>query len=346
MRTEDVFLFLKRFLIFILASIIFIVILSLPLAKGSNKMPQNKLNNDITYNMKPDNVVIIKEIKVKVYRDKTKKIEEMDLEDYIKGVVASEMPAEFHIEALKAQAVAARTYAVTHIKSLGGSGCSKDKNADICDTVHCQAFMSKNDRMAAWPKGKGNYYWDKIEEAVNSTKGQVIKYDGEVIKGAYYFAISSGKTENVKDVFSSALPYLKSVESPGEEIAPKYKTTSVYSYSKLASIINEYFNKSIVSSKSLKTNIQIKSKTEAGGVKEIQIGGKTLKGSQFRSMLGLNSTNFIINFGKNDIQIICTGYGHGVGMSQWGANVYAKGGKSYSQILTHYYQGVKIEQIN
>ncbi|MBM7870560.1 stage II sporulation protein D [Clostridium pascui] len=346
MRTEDVFLFVKRFLIFILASIVFIVILSLPLAKGGNKLSQDKLNNNITYNMKPDNIVIIKEIKVKVYRDKTKKIEEMSLEDYIKGVVASEMPAEFHIEALKAQAVAARTYAVTHIKSLGGSGCSKDKNADICDTVHCQAFMDKIDRMEAWPKDKGNYYWSKIEEAVNLTKGQVLKYNGEVVKGAYYFAISSGKTEDVKDVFSTSLPYLKSVESPGEEIAPKYKSTSIYSYYKLASIINEYFDKNIVSSSSLKTNIKIKSKTEAGGVKEMQIGSRTLKGSQFRTMLGLNSTNFVINFGKKDIQIVCTGYGHGVGMSQWGANVYAKGGKSYNEILTHYYQGVKIEQIN
>lgn len=345
MRTEDVFLFVKRFLIFILASIVFIVILSLPLARGGNKLSQDKLNN-ITYNMKHDNVVVVNEIKVKVYRDKTNKIEEMNLEDYIKGVVASEMPAEFHIEALKAQTVAARTYAVTHIKSLGGSGCSKDKNADICDTVHCQAFMSKDDRMAAWPKDKGNYYWSKIEEAANLTKGQVLKYNGEVIKGAYYFAISSGKTENVKDVFSAALPYLKSVESPGEEVAPKYKSTSVYSYSELTSIINEYFDESIVSPSNLKTNIKIKSKTEAGGVKEIQIGSKTLKGSQFRSMLGLNSTHFSINFGKKDIQIVCTGYGHGVGMSQWGANIYAKGGKSYDQILTHYYQGVKIEQIN
>lgn len=346
MRTEDVFLFVKRFLIFLLASIVFIVILSLPLAKGGNKLSKAKLNNNITYNMKSDNVVISNEIKVKVYRDKTKKIEEMNLEDYIKGVVASEMPAEFHIEALKAQSVAARTYAVTHIKSLGGYGCSKDKNADLCDTVHCQAFMNKGDRMAAWPKDKGDYYWSKIEEAVNSTKGQVLKYNGEVIKGAYYFAISSGKTEDAKEAFSSALPYLKSVESPGEEVAPKYKSTSVYSYSTLASNINKYFGKNIVSSSNLKTSIKIKSKTEAGGVKELQIGSKILKGSQFRTMLGLNSTHFTINFNKNDIKIVCTGYGHGVGMSQWGANIYAKSGKSYNEILTHYYQGVKIEQIN
>lgn len=348
MRKNDIIFYLIRFLMTILICITFITVISFvilkpkPIAKETNTQKVDK------FNIKPNNVTFNNEknIKVKVYISEKKIIEEMDIEEYIKGVVAGEMPAEFHIEALKAQAVAARTYALAHIESEGGKKCSNVTGADLCNTTHCQVFMHKDERMKGWPESKRQEYWNKIEEAVKGTRHEVITYNGKTIKEPYYFATSSGKTENAEEVFSESVPYLKSVQSPGEEIAPKYKSSVRYSYSSLINIINSWYPKSISTSKNLGGNIKVKSRTKAGSVKELQLGKTTVSGVKFRSMLGLNSTNFSFAFNKNSVEIICLGYGHGVGMSQWGANAIAKGGKSYKDILQHYYQGTKVEKYN
>ena len=150
---------------------------------------------------------------VKIYLTKENRIIELPLEEYIKGVVSSEMPINFELEALKAQAVAARTYTIAHTKILGG-GCSKGNGADLCDTIHCQVYMSKEKRRELWGESaKKN--WNKVEEAVKSTEGQIITYNNELARGAYYFSTSSGRTENSEDIFVNALPYLRSVESYG-----------------------------------------------------------------------------------------------------------------------------------
>lgn len=348
MRKNDIFFYLSRFLITVLISVTFITIISFIILKPAPSAKESITKLDKA-NIKPNNVHINndkKNVKVKVYISEKKVVEEMDLEEYIKGVVAAEMPVEFHIEALKAQAIAARTYALAHIESEGGKRCSNVSNADLCSTTHCQVFMHKDERMKEWPKSKGETYWSKIEEAVKGTRFEVITYGGKIIKEPYYFAVSSGRTENSSEVFSESVPYLKSVKSPGEEGAQKYKTSVSYSNSSLTNIINSYYPKSISSPNSIKSNIKVKSRTESGGVKELQLGKTTISGVKFRSMLGLNSTNFSIAFNKNSVDIACKGYGHGVGMSQWGANAMAKNNKKYKEILEHYYQGTKVENYN
>lgn len=284
--------------------------------------------------------------KIKVYITGENKIEELYLEEYVRGVVAAEMPAEFGAEALKAQSVAARTYAISRMEQYGGKKCSQSNGADICDTVHCQAYMNKDERLKGWPESKRGAYWNKITDAVKETLGQVLKYDGQIAMDISYFSTSGGKTEDAVEVFSSGSPYLKSVKSPGEESSPKYKATESFSYNELADKLNKAFPNAKLSAAKLRNQITILGTRSSGGsVKQIKVGNITISGSQFRSALGLNSANFELKYNKNDIEITTYGYGHGVGMSQWGANAMAKEGKKYDEILTHYYDGVDIEKI-
>ena len=338
MKKNNIFFYLCTLLLTIFLFITFTVVVSYLTLK-----PAGNLSTVEKFDVNPSEVTLKdkKNLKIKVYRTKIKKIEEMDIEEYIKGVVAAEMPAEFNIEALKAQAVAARTYALAHMEAGGGQRCGQINEGDICDTVHCQAYMSKEDRLKGWPQSKGNEYWSKIEEAVFKTKEEVLIYDNEIAKSIYYFAVSSGKTENSADVFNQSVPYLQSVESIGEEVAPKFNTSVKYSYSSFTKIINNYYPNSL-STSNVKNNIKIKSRTSAGGVKELQIGKTTITGVKFRGMFGINSTNFTFKFNNDTIEIVCKGYGHGVGMSQWGANALGKSGKDYKYILTHYYKGINI----
>jgi stage II sporulation protein D len=280
---------------------------------------------------------------VKVYLTKEGRVVDLSLEEYIKGVISSEMPVTFEIEALKAQAIAARTYTIAHTKALGG-GCPNAKGADLCDTIHCQVYMDKSTRLNAWGID-GDKNWEKIEQAVNDTAGMVLAYNNELAKGAYYFSTSSGKTENVEEVFVNALPYLRSVESPGEEIAPKYKSTVTIPFSKFVSTVNSEYKDAGVNANAIKNQVQIKSRTEGGSVKEIKLGNVTIPGTKFRTLFGLNSANFQLEFLSKEVVVKCTGNGHGVGMSQWGANVMAKEGEKYNEILTHYYSGVEIKSV-
>jgi len=240
--------------------------------------------------------------------------------------------------------VAARTFALAHVKGLGGISCKNGKGADLCDAVHCQVYMAKAQRIKEWPKGKGEELWDKIKMAVQGTAGQVLTYNNELVMEPYYFATSSGKTENSEDVFSSNIPYLKSVESPGEEISTNFKTSNSFKYKELSSIINNNYNNARVTSANIRKQITVIDRTSAGSVKNIKVGNITMTGTKFRTMLGLKSSNFKLKFNLSGIEIDCSGYGHGVGMSQWGADVMAKKGKNYTEILTHYYQGTDVSK--
>ncbi|GAA0728204.1 stage II sporulation protein D [Clostridium malenominatum] len=339
MKKNNTFFYLCTLLITVFLFITFTTIFSYFMLREGNKASAIK-----EFEVKEQEITLKTrdKLKIRVYRTKTKTIEEMDIEEYIKGVVAAEMPAEFNIEALKAQAVAARTYALAHMESVGGNGCGQINEGDICDTVHCQAYISKEDRFKAWPESKGNEYWSKIEEAVLKTKEEVIVYNNSIAKDIYYFAVSGGKTESSEEVFSQSVPYLQSVESTGEEVAPKFTSSLRYTNANFVKMINSYYPNSITSSSNLKNNIKIKNRTSAGGVKELQIGKTTITGTKFRSIMGLNSTNFSFVFNGNTVEIICKGYGHGVGMSQWGANSLGKNGKDYKYIISHYYKGVQI----
>lgn len=302
-----------------------------------------------SFNLKDESLIKSSQIvfpangKVKLYRKAEDKVEEIDLEEYIMGVVASEMPASFEEEALKAQAVAARTFYMN--RRNNPSKDDKEKGAEVCDTSNCQVYMSKEERMSKWSSEEKESNWNKIQKAVLDTKGQVLTYNGAVLEYPQFFAISSGKTEDAKDVLSIDVPYLKSEESKGEEIAPKYKSTVKVPINEFVNKINAKYKDAKIKINDLVSQIKIENYTEAGSVKEIKIGNEEIKGTEFRELFNLNSTNFILNFGNDGVKIDCTGYGHGVGMSQWGADVMAKNGETYDKILKHYYNGVELQTI-
>lgn len=278
---------------------------------------------------------------IKVNLTKEDKIIEVPMEEYVKSVVSGEMPVSFDIEALKAQAIAARTF----VSSRKLTPCSQGKGADVCDSTHCQVYIQKEERIKKW-EDKGIEYWDKIESAVDSTKGIVLTYKDELVKYPQFFSTSSGKTENSIDVFSGDIPYLVSKESPGEEkVAPRYAEDFEFGIDEFISKINSKYQKANLTKENISGNIEIISRSDAGGIKEIRLGEERVKGLDFRIYLGLTSTNFEYSIVDNKIIFKCKGYGHGVGMSQWGANVMAKDNKNYEEILKHYYTGIDLKEI-
>ncbi|NCF00245.1 stage II sporulation protein D [Emergencia sp. 1XD21-10] len=256
---------------------------------------------------------------VRIYLTKEDKYETIAFEDYIEGVVASEMPASFEYEALKAQAVASRTYALGRI--LAGT--------EICDSVHCQVYRSDN-------------IDEKVSKAVEETCGQVLLYKGKLAAHALYFASSAGPTENSQDVFSGTYAYLVSVDSSYEPGATHKKEKTTMTISAFSKAIKKAFpEKNFGTIK--KSNIKIKSRSEGGRVATAKVGKETITGSDIRTALSLYSTRFEISFsGNTKITITTAGSGHGVGMSQYGANGLAKKGKTYKKILSHYYRGTSV----
>ncbi|MBX7379351.1 stage II sporulation protein D [Clostridium chauvoei] len=280
---------------------------------------------------------------IKVFITNENKVIEVPLEEYVQSVVSGEMPASFEPEALKAQAIAARTYVAT--KKLKQCEKAKSVGAYVCDTTHCQVYLTKESRMNKWSEADKESNWKKIEEAVSATKGQVLTYDGNLVMYPQFFATSSGKTENSVDVFSNSVPYLVSTESSGEEIAPKFTSEKPINIDEFINTINSSYPNASLSADNLSGNIEIIERSEAGGVKQIRVGKEKIKGTDFRHLLKLNSTNFQFEVAGNEVVFKCKGYGHGVGMSQWGANVMAKEGKGYEEILAHYYTGIELKEL-
>ena len=293
---------------------------------------------------KPSYLVSMPET-VTIYRTSTNQIETIPFEKYITGVVAGEMPASFETEALKAQAVAARTYSLSKIKRYEQNGFSEQHpSACLCDSDHCQVYRSPSELISLKTQEWFDNSYSKIEKAVNSTKGEVMYYDSELVSQALFHSSCGGRTENSEDVFVSAVPYLRSVDSPFEEDATHKNETLVLSLTDFLDKISKSENCLFVMPIT-KQNIKILSHSEGGKVKEIQIGDKIFSGRDIRTALNLYSSNFNISFDNsnpNIIQINSTAFGHGVGMSQYGANGMAKQGYSYKEILTHYYTGVEI----
>ena len=273
-----------------------------------------------------------------VYIKDEDKVLQMSKSQYLKEVVSAEMPADFELEALKAQAVAARSYLESRRNAYKVSGTPKEhKGAEICtDSTHCKAWISEAKRKELWG-ADADKNWEKISRAVTETDGQTITYNGEVISAVFH-STSSGKTEASKDVWGGDKPYLVSVESPGDKESPKYKSNKEITLSEFkkiaeANIPDVDFSKGIIDG--------IK-RSDAGGITEVKIGGVRIHGTKLRSIYGLRSTNATIQINGDKVVFDVTGYGHGVGMSQYGANYMAKNGKDYREILTTYYQGTEI----
>lgn len=271
-------------------------------------------------------------VQVAVYREKQKKVETLPVEEYVTGVVASEMNASFEIEALKAQALAARTFVVQRMLSGG-----KKNNADVTDTVKDQVYKGKDELKKQW----GNNYENnlkKIEEAVSKTAGQVLTYDGKPIS-ASFFSTSNGRTENAADYWGNDYPYLKSVDSPWDQASPKFtseQTFTVVDFQKRLGV------KVLADGKVG----NIKDLTEGKRVKDVAFQGKTLTGKEVREKLDLRSSDFTWKQQGDKIIVTTKGFGHGVGMSQYGANGMAAEGKKYTDIVAHYYKGVEIKTMN
>ena len=256
---------------------------------------------------------------------------QQDLEAYLVGVVLAEMPASFEPEALKAQAVVARTY--TMRANLTGG---KHGDGSVCtDYACCQAYIAPEDYLS---QGGTRENLDKITAAVTDTAGQVLTYEGSLIE-ATYFSCSGGSTEDAVAVWGTDYPYLQAVESPGEEYAAHFTDTVTYTSSQFQSALG------VSLTGSPKAWFGAVTYTEGDGVDTMQIGGKTYKGTQLRQLLSLRSTAFTVSVGEN-ITITTKGFGHRVGMSQYGADAMALSGKGYEEILTHYYQGTVLTYLD
>jgi len=256
-------------------------------------------------------------------------VKEMDMEEYILGVVMQEMPSSFHTEALKAQAVVARTYAARSLTR------EKHPDADICTDPSCCQGYCEPERFA--DKGISEDDLEKLKAAVEDTTGYVLTYKGDLIE-ATYFSCSGGKTEDAVQVWGSDVPYLKSTESPGEEFAAHYTDTVQMTVRELEGKLGVSF--SGAGGERIEKIIY----TNGGGVDSAVIGGKKFTGVELRSLLNLRSTSFRITLMGDTVTITTKGYGHRVGMSQYGAEAMALAGESYCDILMHYYSGVELSK--
>lgn len=277
-------------------------------------------------------------ITIKVYRTQEKKVVDMPLEQYVKGVVAAEMPVNFPLEALKAQAIAARTNAVRRIvkNSLTPEG------AHLTDDFRSfQAYSDDTMLQKRWGEADYKKNMAKIVQAVNETKGQIITYQGQPIE-ALFFSTSNGKTESAEAYWGNSIPYLQSIACPWDQNAPKATYTQTISLKDLANKL-QLKAVPVAASASSPNWLRILSKSSSDRITELTIAGQTFTGQKFRELLGLPSNDFTWKIEGNNIVITTRGFGHGVGMSQYGAKGLAEQGKTAADIIKTFYQGVDIQ---
>ena len=275
---------------------------------------------------------------VKLLHTKTNQIEDVKLDEYLYHVVSAEMPADFELEALKAQAVVARTYTIYKIIN----NQKKHGEADICDSSSCcQAWISKEERLARWDENLRESNWNKIMQVVDGTQGKLITYNNEPIN-AFFHSNSGGTTEIPLNVWGgSGYPYLQVVQTAGEEEYSQYSSEVTLSKEELVKKVKEK-HADIVVDFAQEDSIKITEYTDSGRVRTLKVGNVNLSGVEARTILGLRSTNFKVEINENQIKFSVIGYGHGVGMSQTGADALAKQGKNYEEIIKHFYVGVEI----
>ena len=339
---------MKKILIYLLSFILIIFIIpalltrrTLPVnsnEKISNQEEQNVEKQTQTSNQNEYNYS--KYGTISLLHKKTGEVEQVNLDEYLCNVVSAEMPANYEIEALKAQAIVARTYTIYKILN------KKHDTADICDdSTCCQAWISKDDRLARWEESQRESNWQKIVSAVNDTKGKIITYDDKPID-AFFHSNRGGVTEVPVNVWGgTGYPYLQSVETSGEDTYTQYSSEVVFTQEQLINKLKEkYSDISIDFSNS--DDIKIMEYTESTRVKTVKFGNHEISGVEARSLLGLRSTNFEISIDDDNIKFSVKGYGHGVGMSQTGADSMAKQGSSAEDIIKHFYTGVEVSEVN
>lgn len=278
-----------------------------------------------------------------VYLHEEGRVVSMSMDAYLYGVIGGEMPASFPLEALKAQAVAARTYTARRMAACGGKPCGRG-GADVCtDSTCCQSYKSPEALAKRWgPDAKRNE--DKLRQAVAETHGMIAVYDGKPIE-ALYHSTAGGRTEDAQNVFSAALPYLVGVDSPGEQDTAHYTEEQNVSRADFVKAVNKKWPKAKLKDRKLESQVKILSRFESGQVEALRLGNVEVTGKEMRKLLDLKSANFAFTFMDKTVCITTHGYGHGVGMSQYGARAMALEGADYVEILKHYYTGIEIESL-
>lgn len=278
--------------------------------------------DEIKFHYMSNKVIRVKDVS----KNETLKV---PFEEYIKGVLAGEMPTSFELEALKAQAVAARSYVLYQVSK------NKDKDYDVVNTTDNQVYLTDEDLKSKW-KDEYTSKINKVKKAVSETKGEYLSYNGEIVE-ALFFSTSTGKTENSEEVFSSKVPYLRSVSSTWDEASPVYQDTATFNLNDFYQKLGLQYNDKITA--------EVLETTSTGRVKKIKINGVELNGRDVATKLKLRSNYFSIVQNDKNVTITTKGFGHGVGMSQYGALGMAKEGYKYDKILKHYYQGTEIKKI-
>lgn len=338
---------MKKVIIYIIGFIIIVFILPViftsnlknqeTIAQEENQTKNTEENN--TTKTEDMNPYYLKYQKIKLLHTNTGEVEELDMNEYLYGVVSAEMPASYEKEALKAQAIVARTYTI--YQAMNNS--KKHENADICDDYTCcQAWISKDDRFSKWNENEAESNWQKIVKCVNETTGKIIVYNGEPIN-AFFHSNSGGITETSLNIWGGIdYPYLKSVETIGEDGYNQYSSEVILTKEELINKMKEKYSDFEIDFNTEEC-IKILELTSSNRVKTIKIGNKEIAGTEARSIFGLKSTNFTFQIDGENIKFSVTGYGHGVGMSQTGADSMAKSGANYEEIIKHFYTGVEIQ---
>ncbi len=299
-------------------------------ASEDSSASSSQTGGDAQAAVKPDESIMIKVLK------SDGNVYDMTMRDYLISVVAAEMPVSFEPEALKAQAVAARTYTLYNMLVS-----PSHENADVCtDYACCKAYIEIDELKTQWG-GKYEEYIKKIDDAVSSTDGKYMSYNNEIVLAVFHSS-SAGRTENAEEVWNTGKPYLVSVDSPETaDIVPNFKTTVTVTHKEFVDTVKAaypeaYFGDDITAWVGETVN------TPSGRVDHITIGGIDIEGTKLRDMFDLRSAYFSLDLNSLDATFTVTGYGHGVGMSQYGANVLALEGKNYEEILKWYYTGVEL----
>ncbi len=322
---------MKRYLLLILFSAAAIMLIPLSMSKDIPN-PASNQKEAVETTKKAEETTKIPQDTIQVFRSQNSKTVDVTMFEYICGSVAAEMPLAYNEEALKAQAVACYTNALRLKKS------NAESKGDISDdtSVH-QGYIDKKQRMEKWGDSYEKYE-KKLENAVKEVYGKGLYYKNNLCVAAF-FAISNGKTEDAKNIWNTSVPYLKSVDSSWDKDSPKYSSTVTYSKEEFIKKGKELK----LNIKNVKNSIKITNKTDSGTVKTVKFGDKIFTGEEIRKIFDLRSPTFRIEATENDVTFSVFGYGHGVGMSQNGANALAEKGYTYEEILKHYYTGVTIK---
>ena len=340
---------MKKFIIYIITFFCIVILIPSVLTKQRKKV-ENKEDIDVKANENKEEISneevypkydYTKYATIKLYHNKTGEVEELPIDEYLYGVVSSEMPVNYELEALKAQAVVARTYTIFQITHSKG----KHGDADICDNFACcQAWISKEDRIVKWSESEAEANWKKIMNAVDSTQGKVITYQGNVID-AFFHSNSGGITETASNVWGGQnFPYLQSVETSGEDEYSQYNSEVEVSKNELINKLKEKYPEININFDEPDA-IKILELTGSGRVKTVKFGNIQIAGTEARTLLGLKSANFQVKIENDTVKFTVIGYGHGVGMSQTGADSLAKQGRNFEEIIKHFYSGVEVTSI-